>query len=217
MVLFSLTDALRGHLESAVASAPPERADMYRQCLANNEMSLDVALALKRDLAQPSSVMDLLRGADIVAKPAAARRFRQSPESKAKFDQFRRELEDKKYRRMVESVAGPMEKDRQRDARELKSFKDQMGIAMNVVVTRIALLVAGWWLGHRALGAVWGPVVGITFMVVGLLAEMGIFMIRTNRMDDEIAKNEKETAAMFPQSIKGPKNRELPQLIQDEK
>ena len=201
MPLFELTAALREHLENAVKSAPRERAEMYQQCLQSGEVSLDTALALKRDLPEGPSVVALLRGCRVVVRPPQAKRFVQSPGTRAKFDTWRRELQDKQYRHMVANVTKPLERDAHRDSREIKSFRDQMGIAANVVVTRIALLVAGWWVGHRALGPVWGPVVGITCMVIGMAAEMGIFMIRNNQLDRVLEEREKTEALMFPHSL----------------
>ena len=87
-----------------------------------------------------------------------------------------------------------------------------MGIAANVVITRIALLVAGWWVGHRALGAVWGPVVGIACMVVGMAAEMGIFVIRNNQLDAVLAEREKTASLMFPHSVRAPGDLEKKKL-----
>ena len=43
---------------------------------------------------------------------------------------------------MVENVT--MTRDVYRDRREIKSFKDQLGIGLNMMITRLALLVAGW-------------------------------------------------------------------------
>jgi hypothetical protein len=202
MPLFALTSALREHLESAVKGAPRERAEMYEQCLQSGEMSLETALALKRDLPGTPSVVTLLRGCRVVARPPQPKRFVQSAETRAKFDTWRRELQDKQYRHMVENVTAPLERNAHRDRRELKSFRDQMGIAANVVITRVALLVAGWWVGHRALGPVWGPVMGIACMVIGMAAEMGIFMIRNNQLDRVLDEREKKETLMFPHSVK---------------
>ena len=199
MVLFSVTVTLAAELSRACATAPPERVAQYEQALRSGEISLDVALALKRDLGHAQSVVALLRGSAVLVASPPARRT-QSPETKKKFDGFRRELEEKQYRAMVKNVSGAVEDDRHRDRREIKSFRDQMGIALNVIITRLALLCAGWWVGHRALGAVWGPVIGVLCMIVGLVTEMGLFMIKADRLDKTLETRETDELKTFPGS-----------------
>ena len=98
----------------------------------------------------------------------------------------------------VENVTAQSRMNENRDHREIKSFRDQLGIAINLVVTRLALLVAGWWLGHRAFGAAWGPVVGIICMTIGLFAEIGIYMIKARRLDATLLQRDEREKLSFP-------------------
>ena len=166
----------------------------FRPC--SHEISLDGAIALGRDVKQPVNV--LLKGSEIILPEKPARKFQQSPETKKKFVQWRNELDDKSYRKMVENVTAQSRMNENRDHREIKSFRDQLGIAINLVVTRLALLVAGWWLGHRAFGAAWGPVVGIICMTIGLFAEIGIYMIKARRLDATLLQRDEREKLSFP-------------------
>lgn len=110
MPLFALTERLRSELSRGLEKGLPERADMYRSALERGEVSLDCVLALQRDLKEfgVSHVHELLRGASIIA-PVSKKSFQQSPNTKAKFEQYRRELENKAYAKMVKNVTQPEE------------------------------------------------------------------------------------------------------------
>ena len=120
---------------------------------------------------------------------------------KARFAQFRAELEEKRYRQMVENVTMSKKDTAMRDRREIKSYRDQLGIGLNMVITRLALLVAGWWVGARALGGAWGPVLGVTAMIVGLIAEMGVFLIKARRLEETLEQREAREKLVFPGSV----------------
>lgn len=72
---------------------------------------------------------------------------------------------------------------------------------MNIIVTRLVLLVVGWWIGHKSLGGMWGPVVGVVFMVIGFLAEIGVYVIKADRLNQSIAQHEQRDRETFPGSI----------------
>ncbi len=150
MPLFSLTETLRADISNALPFAPIERATMYQTALESGEISLDSVIALQRDMQEHKKVHELLKGAKLLPPPPK-KRFVQSPKTKAKFEQYRRELENKQYANMVKNIVQPLENDFHRDRREIKSFRDQLGIALNVIITRLALLATGWWIGHRSM------------------------------------------------------------------
>jgi hypothetical protein len=127
MPLFALTESLRGEINKVIDKAPLVRVAMYKTALLTNEVSLDAVIALKHDLKEEKGVNELLQGADLIV-PVQQKRKMQSPKTKAKFDQYRRELENKQYLNMVKNVTQPLEQDAHRDRREIKAFKDQMGI-----------------------------------------------------------------------------------------
>jgi uncharacterized membrane protein (Fun14 family) len=47
-------------------------------------------------------------------------------------------------------------------------------------------------------GAIWGPVVGICFMVIGFFAEIGIFMIKAEQLNETLEKRENAEKVTFP-------------------
>ena len=70
-----------------------------------------------------------------------------------------------------------------------------------MIITRIVLLVAGWYLGHVTLGAAWGPVVAIFAMTVGFLAEAGLFMIKHDRLDKTLQDRKEKEKKLFPGAV----------------
>ncbi len=48
----------------------------------------------------------------------------------------------------------------------------------------------------------WGPVLGTVFMIVGFLAEIGIFMIKAESLNETLEKREQEATVTFPGATK---------------
>ncbi len=199
MPSFTNSDALRAALTGAAADAAVAavRRDMYTEASHSAEVSWDVVRALARDVGRPTHV--LLAGSKIIAPAPFHIRSQQSAEVKATFDQLRRELDDKRYRKMVADVVAPQEQDHFRDQREIKSFRDQLGIGLNLIITRVCLLACGWWIGSRV-SPLMGPVLGCLFMVVGFVAEIGIFMIKAERLNETLEQREEAEKNSFPGS-----------------
>lgn len=176
---------------------------------------METVIALSRDLknipeSQDSHVHVLLRGSRVLPLPSPKKKFVQSAETKAKFDKMREELESKRYQEMVSNVTRSLDNNSlSTDRLEMRSFRDQMGVALNMLITRVAMLAAGWWAGHRALGPAWGPVVGVALMVVGLAAEVGIYVIKSGQMEQAIQniqkteQQQKQTTKTQQQKIAG--------------
>ena len=95
-------------------------------------------------------VHQLLRGATpkVNIKPEK----KKNPEFEKKMEEIRRQYEAKLYRKMVSGVVNSTEVDKMRDKRELKDFKSQMNIGLNMIVTRIALFAAGYFIGKNIFG-----------------------------------------------------------------
>lgn len=196
---FSNSDTLRAVLAGAagLANVAAVRRDMYAEAARSDEVTWDVVRALSRDTGTATHV--LLRGCRVVAPPPFVVRSQQSEAAKATFDQQRRELDAKRYRAMVADVVAPQEEDHFRDRREIKSFRDQLGIGLNIIITRVCLLACGWWIGSRV-SPLLGPLLGVVFMVIGFAAEIGIFMIKAERLNETLEQRAEAEKTSFPGS-----------------
>lgn len=201
MLAFTVSPRLRDHLSLASKDdgISSVRREMYSIALEKGEIAWDVARALSRDVSVPVDTL-LRTGCSIVVPGPFRKPYEQSAEAKALFEKQRRELENKRYRNMVSNVVASQEEDKYRDRREIKSFRDQFGIGVNMMITRIVLLVAGWYIGSRV-SPVLGPILGALFMVVGLFAEMGLFLIKSDSLDKTLAEREQLTKKNFPGSV----------------
>ena len=117
--------ALDRWAKNAKRSFPRKQEFVSKSVMRSGEISLDVVLALARD--SDVKAHRLLKGAQIiVSRPQ--KKFVQSPETRKKFAQWRLELEDRKYRKMVESVSS--RDTGLRDRREIKVGMEMDAIAL---------------------------------------------------------------------------------------
>ena len=116
-------------------------------------------LKKKKELAEekkvPIYLFEILRGSlpKVREKPPKVK----NAEFEKKMEEVRKEWESKLYRKMVQGIVRTTEVDKMRDKRELKDFNSQMSIGLNLIVTRVALFAAGFFIGKTSTGdSFWG-------------------------------------------------------------
>ena len=192
---FQITPTLSAALAEARASSSGADAD----ALAAAEREGSIALSevttiseIRRRIKAPPPVFvhELLLGAEPVL-PAKAQRAPAHPALAPRLAALRAAQEDREYARMV---GGAVRSDDMaaREAAEMSTYRSQMGVGLNLLVSMATMFTVGAYAG----GTVDEPfgvravVCGLALMLLAMAVEMSLFLIGAMRVDAKVHKRE---------------------------
>ena len=204
---------LNERLSAAVAEALPlarnaEDAATLTQCAREVSISLaEVQLISRllilqseqRDAAEggasskegrPLYVHELLLGASPVL-PACAAKAPAHPALAPRLNKLRAAQEDRDYARMVGGVVRD-EGAAERDAAEMNTYRSQLGIGVNLIVSMATMFTAGAYAGGTEAEpfGVRAVCCGLAMMLLTMGVEMGLFLIGAMRVDAQVHRRE---------------------------
>ena len=194
---FSLTPTLRDAVARALALADGDTASaLQRYARADaTEITLDdvqtLSDALRQQKAEPPVwVHELLQGAAPVL-PVFAQQRAPHPDLEPRLRTLRAEAENREYAAMVGNVVSS--KHTGREEAEMTTYKSQMGVGLNLIVSMATMFTVGYYMGgtkeephgSRALFC------GLACMLVTMAVEMALFLIGASRTDAKMEKRAK--------------------------
>ena len=199
MVRFELTPRLRVALARARTLVSEKSEDAAALATAEREGSIalsevtTVSRLLREHndaLSSPTWVHELLLGASPVL-PAVAQRAPPHPSLAPRLAKLRAAEEDREYARMVGSI-GKDEDSVNRDAAEMSTYRSQMGVGLNLIVSMATMFTVGAYacgteeepFGVRAV------LCGLALMLIAMGVEMSLFLIGAIRTDQKVHKRE---------------------------
>ena len=135
-------------------------------------------------------VHELLLGASPVL-PARAQRAPAPPELKRRLEALRAAEADREYAALVGSTSGRTD-DSARDAAEMSTYRSQMGVGLNLIVSMATMFTVGCYAGGteaQPMG-VRAVVSGLVLMLLAMAVEMGLFVIGASRIDEQVHKRD---------------------------
>ena len=193
---FQITPTLSAALADARASSSGADADALAVAEREGSIALSEVTTIseirKRIKAPPPVfVHELLLGAEPVL-PAKAQRAPAHPALAPRLAALRAAQEDREYARMVGSGARQDEDAAARDAAEMSTYRSQMGVGLNLLVSMATMFTVGAYAG----GTVDEPfgvravVCGLALMLLAMAVEMSLFLIGAMRVDAKVHKRE---------------------------
>ena len=198
---FTLTDRLLRSIETALKHVPAgsSEADSLRSATREGTIALsDVQsiskLLCEKKAAAPVWVHELLLGASPVL-PAMAQRAPAHPALAPRLAKLRAAQEDNDYLQMV-GGSGKDEAEKMRDAAEMKSYRSQMGVGLNLIVSMGTMFTVGAYGGGTAEEpfGIRAIICGLALMLIAMVVEMALFLIGASRVDAKVAKRESKAA-----------------------
>ena len=204
---FSLTPRLREAVARARALAPEasDEAVALDAAARDGSIALSDVVAASRllrqkangpsDSSSPSWVHELLLNATPVL-PAAAKRAPAHPELAPRLAKLRAAQEDRDYARMVGAAARDDDA-ANRDAAEMSTYRSQMGVGLNLLVSMATMFTVGAYAGgtdEEPFG-VRAVVCGLVLMVLAMAVEMSLFLIGAMRVDAKVHQRESRAKA----------------------
>lgn len=194
----ALADAVTA--ASSLANSQEDIAALHR-CKITGSTSLTDVQLLSRLLRESGAaatgsdggpwVHELMRGATAqlprrVDKPAP------HPELEPRLKKLREIQEDRDYAAMIGSAMSD-ENSNARDGAEMNTFRSQLGVGLNLIVSMGTMFIVGAYAGgteEEPYGAR-AMVCGILLMILTLAIEMTLFLIGAIRVDGIVDKREK--------------------------
>jgi hypothetical protein len=139
----------------------------------------------------PVWVHELLLGATPVL-PAKAERTPAHPALAPRLEVLRAAQEDREYARMVGSAARSAD-DAARDVAEMATYRSQMGVGLNLLVSMVTMFTVGAYAGGTAEEpfGVRAVICGLALMLLAMGIEMTLFLIGAVRIDEKVHKRER--------------------------
>ena len=212
---FTLTPRLRSAISTALPHAGGEDADALTSAQREGSIALSEVTTISRLLREQHSssqsaaassekksggderapspvwVHELLLGAAPVL-PAKAVRAPAHPALAPRLAALRAAEEDREYARMV-GTSGRSEDTSARDVAEMATYRSQMGVGLNLLVSMITMFIVGAYAGgtdEEPFG-IRAIVCGLALMLLAMAIEMALFMIGATRVDAAVAKRER--------------------------
>ncbi|EFA77307.1 hypothetical protein PPL_12518 [Heterostelium album PN500] len=127
----------------------------------------------------PCFLQDILKGSTVYIEPKPVEI--EDPEKIAKRQYLQGLYNEQRYKKMVKNVAGERE-----DAMELGSISSQASIGLNILATFFTLLACGLFLGGKMWDSyVLGLALGLAFGIIGVAAEVWLFVIKSSQVQFE--------------------------------
>jgi len=183
--------------DAALAHAGKEDAEALRRCQAEGSLSLADVRLLSRVLRAGSSsaggswVHELLSCAAPVL-PQRPARAPPHPELEARMHKLRAAQEDRQYAAMVGGLVGGEDAD-SRNAAEMNTYRSQMGVGLNLIVSMGTMFTVGCYGGgteEEPYGAR-AVICGLALMILTLAVEMSLFLIGATRVDALVHQRER--------------------------
>ncbi|KAM9959904.1 hypothetical protein ACTFIW_008835 [Dictyostelium discoideum] len=154
----------------------------------NNQQPF-IPFSILKDIAKTSTTkvyfQDLIKDSIIYYPPKAE--VTPDPEFIARKQHLEKLNKEYQYSKLVKNVAK-----KETDLNELSSFRSQLSIAVNILVTFFTLLVGGIFVGHNWLNSqLYGLVCGLVLGIIGVAVEIWLFVIRSSQNQMEKDKAEK--------------------------
>eukprot|EP01090_Pellita_catalonica_P008454 TRINITY_DN1928_c0_g1_i1.p1 TRINITY_DN1928_c0_g1~~TRINITY_DN1928_c0_g1_i1.p1 ORF type:complete len:233 (+),score=38.80 TRINITY_DN1928_c0_g1_i1:96-701(+) len=119
----------------------------------------------------------------------AVPKHKKTAKQKEVYQKLLAESEDRKYEKMVQNIVESKASRIRTERGEVSSYRDALSIGTNILVTMVTLFVAGWFVCYNAFGGMAGGAIGgVVFAMIGMLAEMGLFVIKSSRHEAAAAK-----------------------------
>ena len=203
---FSLTPRLREAVERArvLAKEGSDEALAFAAAAREGTIALSDVVAASRLLREkanasasssPAWVHELLLNASPVL-PVAAKRAPAHPELAPRLAKLRAAQEDRDYARMVGAAARD-DDSANRDAAEMSTYRSQMGVGLNLLVSMATMFTVGAYAGgtEEEPFGVRAVVCGLVLMVLAMAVEMSLFLIGAMRVDAKVHQRETKAKA----------------------
>ncbi|KAN0019024.1 hypothetical protein ACTFIU_002226 [Dictyostelium citrinum] len=153
-----------------------------------------------KDIAKTSTTkvyfQDLIKDAIIYYPPKAE--VTPDPEFLARKQHLEKLHKEYEYSKLVKNVAK-----KETDLNELSSFRSQLSIAVNILVTFFTLLVGGIFVGHKWLNSqLYGLICGLVLGIIGVAVEIWLFVLRSSQHQLEKDKAERNEEKVTEWKIK---------------
>ena len=115
----------------------------------------------------------------------------------SKLAELRAQQANREYAKMVRNVTETSKDRWAQDTREMKGYFSQLSVGLNIIASMATTLTAGYFVGVHWWGykPVVGVAIGVIFMTVVLMAEMWLFIIRSEKMTKQVEKEKKQIDA----------------------
>ncbi|EGC38832.1 hypothetical protein DICPUDRAFT_75603 [Dictyostelium purpureum] len=176
---FNVTEFIKSSINSILNSNNSNKnlKDKYSKILKDQQIyisynDLKEISTISKNTKNIIYLQDLLKGSSIYYPPKIVQP--PTPEQIAKKQYLEKISKEYEYSKMIKNISKKDE-----DKNELASFKTQLSIAVNILVTFFTLLVVGMYLGNKWLNSlVKGMIVGLVFGIGGVAAEVWLFVLR---------------------------------------
>ncbi len=144
--------------------------------------------------ADPSWVHELLLGAAPVL-PAPAERAKPHPDLEPRLRRLQAAQDGREYAAMVSDVCGSAHTD-QRDAVEMRTYRSQIGVGMNLIVSMGTMFCVGFYAGGTEAEpmGVRATICGLALSILAMLVEITLFVIGAWRVDTKMHRSEELAA-----------------------
>ncbi|KAK5579796.1 hypothetical protein RB653_009483 [Dictyostelium firmibasis] len=178
---FTITPFIR-----SVISNDSKLKEKYSKYL--NSQQPFIPFSTLKDIAKTSTkkvyFQDLIKDATIYYPPKAE--VIPDPEFIARKQHLEKLHKEYEYSKLVKNVYK-----KETDLNELSSFRSQISIAVNILVTFFTLLVGGIFVGHKWLNSqLYGLICGLVLGIIGVAVEIWLFVLRSSQHQMEKDKAE---------------------------
>ncbi|KAN0038072.1 hypothetical protein ACTA71_000244 [Dictyostelium dimigraforme] len=159
-----------------------------------------IPFSILKDIAKTSTTkvyfQDLIKDATIYYPPKAE--VIPDPEFVARKQHLEKLHKEYEYSKLIKNVSK-----KETDLNELSSFRSQISIAVNILVTFFTLLVGGIFVGHKWLNSqLYGLICGLVLGIIGVAVEIWLFVLRSSQHQMEKDKAEKTEEKVTEWKIK---------------
>lgn len=171
---------------------------LLQSACSSDEKDASAAAAAKADAHSPSPqwLHELLLGAAPVL-PARAERAPAHPSLAPRLAVLRAAQEDRDYAKMVGSGMARDEDAAARDVAEMATYRSQMGVGLNLLVSMATMFTVGAYAGGTADEpfGIRAVICGLALMLLAMAIEMSLFLIGAVRVDAKVHKRETRAKA----------------------
>ena len=182
---FGVTPALREAAELAGLSLETEASVTLEQVQR-------ISHTLKQKNVKKARLQHLLQGAQPILPYENTQKRLPHPDLADRLAVLKNEQESREYAAMVGDVLGSSNS--ALDFAEMRTFRSQMAIGANLVVSMGTMFCVGYYAGGTELDP-HGPRAiscGVILMIATMLIEVILFLIGTSRTEEKIAKRERD-------------------------
>lgn len=139
----------------------------------------------------PVWVHELLQGA-VPILPSARKRPEPHPDLAPRLERLRDMVETREYAAMVGDIAVCGEDAAARDAAEMSTYRSQISVGVNLIVSMATMFCVGFYAGGTEAEprGTRATMFGLFFMIVTLFIEMTLFLIGASRVDAQVHKRD---------------------------